>query len=810
MAPSDSNQAPDLPPPGRVSEILQRAAELYHRSLVQGSAGRELLRQLGLCDEALIARHLIGYCDGGLLRTLPSRGRVRDDLQAVGLITTPAAAMAAERFAGLLTFPVRDVDGTTVSIYAESGRAAEPSATLALPGHPVWNAPVAKRCAEVLITASILDALALERAGIHNVAAVPGAISGNGLVYLDDLGACCILLSSGTPEAPDAGRPPSSRPCVHLPGHLRPLEFLGRHGADALARAVQDALERVRTGPRQPDGDLVLNCGRRTYTVYGLSKGPGQLRATIRVEQHGRLHVDTLNLYRASLRRRLGADLTRLFDEAPEIIEADLVKLVRACEEHEPESRRLAGAPAAMSAEERAAAEAFGRSPDLLERICADYGRCGLIGEEHNRLLCYLAAVSRRLEQPLSVLILSSSGAGKSALQNVTLGFCPPEDVVRLTSLTGRALFYQDPTSLRHRVLALAETAGGEEAAYAIRSLISESELVVSTTVRDRGSGMPTTVENRVEGPTAVFCTTTNPQIDPETRSRFFVIGVDESEEQTARVLDWQRRRESAPDGLRQEDIEAVRRLHRNFQRLLRPVRVANPYATHLTYGTGRLQSRREQPRYLALISAVAFLRQMSRPVRTATVDGAEVDYIEVDLDDIEVANRIVAAALGHSVDELSRPARSLLALLVELVRARLAEAGLPGDDLRSVSFTRREVREFSGLSHYRVHTHLNELLDLQYVLLDGRGPGGPHRYRLASLLPQEGTLMQNLGLKSVELLRQEVTPAADTPTVGSVGLALGSGSLPTTAVCPETNNAAVGHSAVPEEDQRCTNRPRS
>ena len=110
--------------------------------------------------------------------------------------------------------------------------------------------------------------------------------------------------------------------------------------------------------------------------------------------------------------------------------------------------------------------------------------------------------------QPLSVLILSSSGAGKSALQDATLAFCPPEDVVRLTSLTGKALFYQDPTSLRHRLLALAETAGGEEAVYAIRSLISEGELVVSTTVRDRGSGRPTTVENRVEGPTAVFCTT--------------------------------------------------------------------------------------------------------------------------------------------------------------------------------------------------------------------------------------------------------------------------------------------------------------
>ena len=49
-------------------------------------------------------------------------------------------------------------------------------------------------------------------------------------------------------------------------------------------------------------------------------------------------------------------------------------------------------------------------------------------------------------------------------------------------------------------------------------------------------------------------------------------------------------------------------------------------------------------------------------------------------------------------------------------------------------SFTRRDIREFSGWGHYRVHTHLNELLELQYVLSDVRGPAGPHRYRLASL----------------------------------------------------------------------------
>jgi len=416
--------------------------------------------------------------------------------------------------------------------------------------------------------------------------------------------------------------------------------------------------------------------------------------------------------------------------------------------------------------------------------------------------------VSRRLDRPLSVLILSSSGAGKSALQNVTLGFCPPEDVVRLTSLTGRALFYQEPASLRHRVLALSETAGGEQAAYAIRSLISEGELVVSTTVRDRNSGRLTTEEHRVEGPTAVFCTTTHPDIDPETRSRFFVIGVDESAEQTARVLAWQRRQESAPDAAGEEDIAAIRRLHRNFQRLLRPLRVINPFAPQLTYGAVRLQSRRDQPRYLALIGAVAYLRQMARTARTTCIDGVEVDYIEVELDDIAVANRVAEAALGPSVGDLSLPARNLLAALGELARERLGHLGVHEGDPTTITFTRRDIREFSGWNHSRLHNHLNELLELQYVVLESRGYAGGHRYRLSHVPASVPTAMESLGLKPVETLRQELGPVPDSPESTPVPPESRCAGSAATHVTSVTNSAGFQNPGIPGEHERCGKTP--
>ena len=86
-------------------------------------------------------------------------------------------------------------------------------------------------------------------------------------------------------------------------------------------------------------------------------------------------------------------------------------------------------------------------------------------------------------------------------------------------------------------------------------------------------------MQNRVEGPTTVLITTTNPDVDPETRSRFFVTGVDESREQTRAILESQRQRRTWEGCATGQEREAVMRRHWNFQRLLKPMAVVNPFA---------------------------------------------------------------------------------------------------------------------------------------------------------------------------------------------------------------------------------------
>ena len=122
----------------------------------------------------------------------------------------------------------------------------------------------------------------------------------------------------------------------------------------------------------------------------------------------------------------------------------------------------------------------------------------------------------RKLERPLAVMVQSSSAAGKSALMNAVLAFVPEEERVAYSAMTGQSLFYMGETDLKHKVLAIAEEEGAERASYALKLLQSEGELSIASTGKDPTTGRLVTHEYQVEGPAAIFMTTTAIDLDEE------------------------------------------------------------------------------------------------------------------------------------------------------------------------------------------------------------------------------------------------------------------------------------------------------
>jgi DNA-binding transcriptional ArsR family regulator len=370
--------------------------------------------------------------------------------------------------------------------------------------------------------------------------------------------------------------------------------------------------------------------------------------------------------------------------------------------------------PAMTEAEREQALELL-RDPKLLDRILADFDTCGLVGERTNKLVGYLAAVSRRLDRPLGVLVQSSSAAGKSSLMDAVLSFMPEEERIKYSAMTGQSLFYMGKTNLKHKILAIVEEEGASRASYALKLLQSEGELTIASTGKDPATGTLITQEYHVEGPVMIFLTTTAIEIDEELLNRCLVLSVDESREQTQAIHRLQRERRTLAGLVNGQRKHRLLAQHRHAQRLLRPLKVLNPYADRLTFLSDKTRTRRDHEKYLTLIDTIALLHQYQRVLRTAQQDGDSVEYIEATLDDIEIANTLAHEVLGRSLDELPPQTRRVLARVVEMVGAQCASQQIGRAQHR---FSRRQLREYTGLSDTQLRVHLERLTQLEYVLV--------------------------------------------------------------------------------------------
>jgi len=488
------------------------------------------------------------------------------------------------------------------------------------------------------------------------------------------------------------------------------------------------------------DGDeLRVALGDRRWRVRGLSKVSSfdLLRVNVLVARHDgradRFHVDTLDLYSARARTVFVKQAADELAVGEEIVKHDLGRVLLACERVADEVVRSAQVPTeqavVLSEAEQAVALELLRDPNLVGRIVADFERAGIVGEATNCLVGYLAAVSRKLDRPLAIIVQSTSAAGKSALMDAVLGFVPGEERVQFSAMTGQSLFYMGEADLAHKVLAVAEEEGAERAAYALKLLQSEGELSIASTGKDTTSGRLVTHTYRVKGPTAILLTTTSVDVDEELLNRCLVLSVDEDRAQTRAIHDRQRHAQTLPGLLAGQDREAVTKLHQDAQRLLAPVLVVNPFAERLSFADGRTRTRRDHPKYLTLIRSIALLHQHQRPRRTITHDGRVVSFIEVEPSDVALANRLAGEVLGRSLDELPPGTRRLLDALDGHVGLRAADGGI---DRSLVRFTRRELREHLGWGDTQLKVHLGRLVDLELVLAHRAEHGPGFAYELA------------------------------------------------------------------------------
>lgn len=775
-------------------EVLRQVVSYYHETLKASPAARAYLRKRGIDDDEAIDRFQLGYADRSLGLRLPNKQRkageeMRSRLTKLGLLRESGH----EHFNGCLVIPIIN-RGQVVGMYGRKildnlrpGTAYH----LYLPGahRGIWNLEALAESKEIVICEALIDALTFWCAGTRNVTTSYGV---NG--FTDELFEALRAYDTRRVyiayDRDDAGERAAgelaSRLCAVGIGAYR---VLFPHGVDAneYARKVTPASQSLALliksaewmcGPTRVEDVLPLAAGSdvepppsittatdaidftfgdRSYRVRGLDKNLTfeQMKIVLRVAREGADFIDSIDLVSARQRAQFIKQASAEVGVKEEILRTDIAKvrgqlevLQEAAIKRTLEPKKEAAVVVAGD-DEREALELY-RDPQLVDRIVADFDRCGFVGERTNKLMAYLAAISRKLDEPLAIIVQSSSAAGKSALMDAVLAFVPEEERVRYSAMTGRSLFYMQGTSLKHKVLAISEEEGAEQASYALKLLQSEGQLTIASTGKDPATGKLVTEEYHVEGPVMIFLTTTAIEIDEELLNRCIVLTVDENREQTRAIHQLQRDAQTLEGLLTKRESASVLRVHQNAQRLLRPLLVANPFARQLTFLDVRTRTRRDHMKYLTLIRTIALLHQHQREKKTTAHRGERIEYIEVTLSDITLANELAHEVLGRSLDELPPQTRRLLEMIESFVTAECARLAI---DRRELRFSQRHVREMSAWTDFQVKTHMRKLVEMEYLLVHRGGRGQSFVYELVYRGEGEGGRPFLMGLVDVAQL---------------------------------------------------------
>ena len=445
--------------------------------------------------------------------------------------------------------------------------------------------------------------------------------------------------------------------------------------------------------------------------------GLDRLRTTLRIERTEGKHTlplrDTPDLYNASRVEQLvdraaerfeleRSDLRRMLSALTEALESYRLSQIEAMQPPEPEAYK-------MTVAEEKAARAYLKKPGLLERTGEDIGRSGVVGEEVNRLLLFLAFTSRLRPRPLQVVTLAASGTGKTYLQDAVARLVPDEDRIEITALSENALYYFGQTELRHKLLLIEDLDGADDVLYPLRELQSKGRLSKTVAVKD-AKGRTQTVTITVEGPVCVSGCTTREALYADNASRVLLLHLDQSPEQNQAILAYQK--QLSAGAVDTAEQERVRHLLQNAQRLLVSVGVRNPYAEHLALPPGVASARRSNQLYLDVIETIAFYHQAQREVKTDKATGEQ--YVEATVEDIEAANRLMASVLTTKAGEITPACRQFLDALKTYLHA----------EDRS-TFYAGEVRQALRLSPSRLKRYLAQLRAYGYAEIVGGG-----RYR--------------------------------------------------------------------------------
>lgn len=352
----------------------------------------------------------------------------------------------------------------------------------------------------------------------------------------------------------------------------------------------------------------------------------------------------------------------------------------------------------------------FLQQKDLLKSLNNLIEKAGIIGEENSRLLLFLITISYLNKSPLHGIVQGSSGSGKTHIISRIADLMPQEDVLRFTRITESSLYNWGEFDLFQKIIIIEDLDGlKEDALYALREFISNQVLRSSVTIKDK-KGNNKSSHKIVKGQFSSLSATTKGETYEDNMSRSFLLAVDESKEQTQRIIHYQNC--VAAGAINREEQQKSINFIQKVVRNLKQYEVINPYATKLNLPEKVHKIRRLNEMYQAVIKQVTFLNQYQRETRNS--------YLITEIEDIEQATEVLFESIVLKVDELDGSLRQFFEKLKKFIKS-------PEKD-----FMQREIRQEFNLSKTQLQRYINTLLELEYIKQVGGFNNTGIRYKVS------------------------------------------------------------------------------
>lgn len=343
---------------------------------------------------------------------------------------------------------------------------------------------------------------------------------------------------------------------------------------------------------------------------------------------------------------------------------------------------------------------------NLLKSINKLIEQSGIIGEENSRLLLFIIASSYKTKHPLHAIVQGSSGSGKTHLISKIADIIPQEDVLRFTRITESSLYNWGEYELVNKLLVIEDLDGlKEEAMFAMRELISNQRLSSSVSIKDKKGNIKST-KKEVKGVFSSLSATTKGEIYEDNMSRSFLLAVDESQDQTDKIINYQNKRIAGE--INEQEQEKAKEQLQKIIRALKTEEVQNPYATQIQLPENVHKKRRLNEMFQSIIKQITIINQYQRN----TNNGKIVTQIE----DIENAVEILFESIILKIDELDGSLRQFFEKLKKKFKT---------DD-----FTRFEAMEVTGFKKTQLQHYINQLVQLEYLKQYGHGNKG-YKYKI-------------------------------------------------------------------------------